>query len=136
MWTDSSIRKPFFCTFTLIVDEWILEIGGGLNFKRKQFLRLVDDIVDGQVERVVLAHQDRLVRLDYPLLVHLCQTYSCELVVMDAKAVSPERELVQDLITITDCFSSRVPGLRTYREALKKAITDDQSTQDQATSNA
>lgn len=119
-----------------LVDEWILEIGGGLNFKRKQFLQLVDDIVDGQVERVVLAHQDRLVRFGYPLLVHLCQTHRCELVVMDAKAVSPERELVQDLITITDCFSSRVPGLRTYREALKKAITDDQSTQDQAQPDA
>ena len=117
------------------VDEWILEIGGGLNFNRKQFLQLVDDIVDGQVERVVLAHQDRLVRFGYPLLVHLCQTHSCELVVMDAEteAVSPEHELVKDLITITDCFSSRVPGLRTYRETLKKAITDDQSTQDQAT---
>src|SRR5947199_2624916 len=27
------------------VDEWIMEIGGGMNFKRKQFLRLVDQIL-------------------------------------------------------------------------------------------
>ena len=26
----------------IVVDEWILEIGGGLNFKHKQFLALVD----------------------------------------------------------------------------------------------
>ncbi len=31
------------------VDEWIMEVGGGLNFERKQFLRLVDAILDGQV---------------------------------------------------------------------------------------
>jgi len=55
------------------VDEWVLEIGGGLNFERKQFLRLVDRIVSGEVERVVLAHQDRLVRFGYQLLAHLCQ---------------------------------------------------------------
>ena len=115
------------------VDEWITEIGGGMNFKRKHFLRLVDAILEGSVERVVLAHPDRLARFAYSLLVHLCETHHCELVVMNTEQVSPEQELVQDLITITHCFSSRLYGLRNYRKALEKAIKDDQSAQDQAT---
>ena len=118
------------------VDEWIMEVGGGLNFKRKQFLSLIDAILEGQVERVVLAHQDRLARFGYQLLVHLCETHQCELVVMNTEALSPEQELVQDFITITHCFSSRLYGLRNYRKALKKAIADDQSAQDQAPSEA
>jgi putative resolvase len=118
------------------VDEWIMEIGGGMNFKRKQFLRLVDQILAGEVERVVLAHQDRLARFAYSLLVHLCSTHHCKLVVMNTENVSPEQELVQDLITITHCFSSRLYGLRNYRKALQKAIKDDQSAQDQASSHA
>ena len=117
------------------VDEWIMEVGGGLNFKRKQFLSLVDAILEGQVERVVLAHQDRLARFGYHLLIHLCQTHQCELLVMNTAELSPEQELVQDLITITHCFSSRLYGLRNYRKALKKAIADDQSAQDQAPSD-
>jgi predicted site-specific integrase-resolvase len=44
------------------VDKWMTEIGGGMNFKRKQFLRLVDAILAGEIEQVVLAHQDRLAR--------------------------------------------------------------------------
>jgi len=118
------------------VDEWIMEVGGGLNFKRKQFLSLIDAILEGQVERVVLAHQDRLARFGYQLLVHLCETHQCELVVMNTEALSPEQELVQDFITITHCFSSRLYGLRNYRKALKKAIADDQSAQDPAPSEA
>jgi putative resolvase len=118
------------------VDEWIMEVGGGLNFKRKQFLSLVDAILEGQVERVVLAHQDRLARFGYHLLVHLCQTHQCELLVMNTEELSPEQELVQDLITITHCFSSRLYGLRNYRKALKKAIANDQSAQDQTPSHA
>jgi predicted site-specific integrase-resolvase len=118
------------------VDEWIMEVGGGLNFKRKQFLSLIDAILEGQVERVVLAHQDRLARCGYQLLVHLCETHQCELVVMNTEALSPEQELVQDFITITHCFSSRLYGLRNYRKALKKAIADDQSAQDPAPSDA
>ena len=84
------------------VDEWIMEVGGGLNFKRKQFLSLVDAILDGQIERVVLAHQDRLARFGYQLLVHLCRTHQCELLVMNTEELSPEQELVQDLITILE----------------------------------
>jgi putative resolvase len=118
------------------VDEWIMEVGGGLNFKRKQFLSLVDAILDGQIERVVLAHQDRLARFGYHLLVHLCHTHQCELLVMNTEELSPEQELVQDLITITHCFSSRLDGLRHYRKALKKALQDDQSAQDEAQPNA
>jgi putative resolvase len=118
------------------VDEWITEIGGGMNFKRKHFLRLIDAILVGEVERVVLAHQDRLARFAYALLVHLCETHQCQLVVMNTEQVSPEQELVQDLITITHCFSSRLYGLRNYRKALEKAIKDDQSAQDQVTSHA
>jgi putative resolvase len=118
------------------VDEWITEIGGGMNFKRKQFLRLVDQILEGEVERVILAHQDRLARFGYSLLVHLCQTHHCKLVVMNTETLSPEQELVQDLITITHCFSSRLYGLRNYRKALEKAIKDDQSAQDPTPSNA
>jgi putative resolvase len=114
----------------------MMEVGGGLNFKRKQLLSLVDTIVEGQVERVIEAHQDRLARFGYQLLVHLCETHQCELVVMNTEELSPEQELLQDLLTITQCFSSRLYGLLNYRKALKKAIADDQSAQDQASSHA
>ena len=119
----------------IVVDEWIMEIGGGLNFERKQFLKLVDAIVAGEIACVVLAHQDRLARFGYKLLAHLCQTHQCKLVVMNTETLSPEQELVQDLITITHCFSSRLYGLRNYRKALQKAIKDDQSAQDTTASN-
>ena len=111
------------------VDEWVLEIGGGLNFERKQFLKLVDRIVAGEVEKVVLAHQDRLVRFGYKLLVHLCQTHHTELVVMNTETLSPEQELVQDLMSIVHCFSSRLDGLSNSRQALEKALQDEHRAQ-------
>jgi putative resolvase len=55
---------------------------------------------------------------------------------MNTEEVSPEQELVQDLMTITHRFSSRLYGLRNYRKALQKAIEDDQSAQDTTASNA
>src|SRR5437667_11292348 len=46
----------------------------------------------------------------------------CELLVLNTEKVSPEQEMVQDLMAITHCFSSRLYGLRNYRRALKEAL--------------
>jgi putative resolvase len=70
------------------VDEWIMEIGGGINFKRKHDLASGGSDLAGEVERLVLAHQDRLARFAYSLLVHLCQSYQCELLVMKTEEPS------------------------------------------------
>ena len=70
------------------------------------------------------------------MLAHVCHTHHCKLVVMNTETLSPEQELVQDLITITHCFSSRLYGLRNYRKALEKAIKDDQSAQNQVAPDA
>jgi len=120
----------------LVVDEWIMEIGGGLNFERKRFLRLVDAIVEGEVSRLLIAHQDRLARFGFALLKHLCETHHTELVVMNTETLSPEQELVQDLMRIVHCFSSRLYGLRNYRKALEKALKDENRAQDQDESHA
>jgi putative resolvase len=113
-----------------VVDDWIMEIGGGLNFERKRFLALVDAIVAGEVERVLIAHQDRLARFGFALIKHLCETHHTELVVMNTETLSPEQELVQDLMSILHCFSSRLYGLRNYRKALEKALKDENRAQD------
>jgi putative resolvase len=119
-----------FCTARgFVVDEWISEIGGGLNFKRKQFLRLVDAVIAGEVSTLVIAHKDRLARFGYSLLAHLCETHECKLMVVNTEQLAAEQELVQDLITITHCFSSRLYGLGTYRKALEKALKDENRTQ-------
>jgi len=121
---------------SLVVDEWIMEIGGGLNFERKRFLRLVDTIVEGQVSRLLIAHQDRLARFGFALIKHLCETHHTELVVMNTETLSPEQELVQDLMSIVHCFSSRLYGLRNYRKALEKALKDEHRAQNTDQSDA
>src|SRR5713101_8706848 len=47
------------------VDEWMSDLGSGLNYKRKQFNPFLAMIELGQVKRVILAHRDRLVRFGY-----------------------------------------------------------------------
>ena len=102
--------------------EFIEEIGGGLNFKRKAFLKIVDDLVHYRLATLIVAHKDRLARFGFELLQHLCREHDCDLLVINSEKLSPEQEMVQDLMTIVHCFSSRLYGMRNYKKALKEAL--------------
>jgi putative resolvase len=103
------------------VDEWLSDIGSGLNYKRKQFNRLMELIELGQVRRLIIAHRDRLVRFGYDYFEACCERHHTEIVVIDGETLSPEQELVRDLIAIVTVFSARLHGLRSYRKVLKEA---------------
>lgn len=102
--------------------EFIEEVGGGLNFKRPKFLQLVDSIVADAIGKLIIAHKDRLARFGFDLISHVAVKHGCDLLVINTEQVSPEQEMVQDLMAITHCFSSRLYGLRNYRKALKDAL--------------
>jgi YD repeat-containing protein len=103
------------------VDEWMQDIGSGLNYKRKQFGRLMEQVELGQVRRILIAHQDRLVRFGYDYFEAFCETHNTELIVVNGDTMSPEQELVQDLLAIVTVFGTRLHGLRSYKKKLKEA---------------
>jgi predicted site-specific integrase-resolvase len=105
--------------------EFVEEIGGGLNFQRKKFLALMDDIAQHQVRTLILAHRDRLTRFGFEWFEHFAKTHGCEILVLNQERLSPEQEMVQDLMTIVHCFSSRLYGLRNYRKKLNEALAMD-----------
>ncbi|MCT7972367.1 IS607 family transposase [Laspinema olomoucense] len=100
--------------------EIISEIGGGLNFKRKKMLALLGQVLSGDVRMVVIAHKDRLARFGFDLFRWLCEQNRCELMVLNETSLSPEREMVEDILAILHCFSSRLYGLRKYKTQVKE----------------
>ena len=105
--------------------EFVEEVGGGPNFKRKKFLELMDAIGRREVKTLILAHRDRLTRFGFEWFEHFAQVHGCELMVLNQERLSPEQETVQDLMTIVHCFSSRLYGLRNCRKKLNEALKKD-----------
>lgn len=101
------------------VDEWIQEIGGGMNFKRKKFLGLVDRLLRGEIEKLLVAHKDRLMRFGFDLLQHLAVHHGCEFVMVNQESLSPQQEMVEDLLSIVHTFSCRLYGMRKYKSQIK-----------------
>ncbi len=102
------------------------DIGSGLNFNRKEFNRLVMEILSGKVLRVVLNYKDRLMRFGFELFEKICQTNNTEIVVINqTKVISfhigvsmtadDNEELTKDLIAIITSFSAKLYGARSHK---------------------
>ncbi|HEY7125838.1 MAG TPA: IS607 family transposase [Ktedonobacterales bacterium] len=103
------------------VDEWIEEIGSGLNYQRKHFNRVLEEIELGRVQRLILAHKDRLVRFGFEWFAAFCERHGTDLVIVNGDTLSPEQELVQDLLSVVHVFSARLYGLRSYKKVIRDA---------------
>ncbi len=79
-------------------------------------------MIAGEVDTLIIAHTDRRARFGYDVRTHLCTTHQCTILVLNQETLSPEQELVQDVMTIIHCFSSRLYGLRNYRKTIKEAL--------------
>ncbi|SRR5258708_7258261 len=117
------------------VDEWVEDIGSALNYKRKGFNHVIEDIELGRVRRLIIAYEDRFVRFGYDWFLAFCERHGTDITVIHRESFSPEEELVSDLMAIVTVFSARLHGLRSHKNAiraavLQKDVKDDQSAQD------
>jgi putative resolvase len=101
------------------VDVFLQDVGSGLNYKRKQFNRLFEMVELGQVKTLIVAHRDRLVRFGFEWFEAFCQRHGTKLVIINGDSLSPEKEMVEDLLAIVSVFSARFHGLRSYRKVIK-----------------
>ena len=72
-----------------------------------------------------MAHQDRLCRFGFEYFSFLATENDCEIIVVNQESLSPQQEMVEDLMAIIQTFSCRLYGLRKYKNCLKQVITDD-----------
>lgn len=96
--------------------ELIQDLGSGLNYKKKGLRKLIEYILDGQCDRLVIAHKDRLLRFGSELIFSLCEHFGVEVVILNRKEDSSEEEdLAKDVLEIITLFSARLYGSRSHK---------------------
>ena len=108
----------------LAVDDWLTEIGGGMNFKRPVFRALMERIEKRELGLLLVAHKDRLCRFGFDWFAYFAETHGCEIRVVNQPSLSPQAELVEDLMAVVHTFSCRLYGLRRYRKQIREAVSD------------
>jgi len=108
----------------LAVDEWLTEIGSGLDFRRPVFRVLRDRIGKRAPGLLLVAHEDRPCRFGFDWFAYFAESHGCEIRVVNQPSLSPQAEWVEDLMAVVDSFAARLPGLRRYRKQIREAAID------------
>ena len=107
--------------------ETIRDLGSGMNYRKQGLQRLLDLILKRQIRRLVLTHQDRLLRFGAELVFALCERQGIEIVIIhQGDPPAFEEELAQDVLEIITVFrarlyDSRSPRSRQLMESLQEA---------------
>jgi len=96
----------------------IEDVGSGINFKRKGLLKIIDLIKEEKINKLIVAHKDRLARFGYDLIEYMIKTFSNgEIIIINQKdEIEPEEEMVKDVLQIMNVFTAKMNGYRKYKK--------------------
>ena len=95
--------------------EIISDIGSGLNFKRKGFVKILELLLNGGIKEVVVAHKDRICRFGYDLVEQLFRKFRSILTILESDGIKePVNEFAEDVLSIITVFTARYYGSRKY----------------------
>jgi len=98
--------------------EIITDLGSGMNYRKKGLKRLLDDIVEDRVGRLVITHKDRLLRFGAELVFAICEARGVEVVILNSgEDTTFEEDLAKDVLEIITVFSARLYGARSRKNA-------------------
>ena len=107
-----------FCAARGWKHEIISDLGSGMTYRKKGLKRLLDDIVEDRVGRLVITHKDRLLRFGAELIFAICEAKNVEIVILnEGEDASFEEELARDVLEIITVFSARLYGARSRKNA-------------------
>ena len=107
------------------------DIASGISFeKRKDFFIMLDDVISGKVEKVVITYKYRLSRVGFELFYHLFRQHNCDIVVMSE--VGSEKldseDIFEEIVGLLHCYSMKLYSkrkIKKIKEVLEVKEEDD-----------
>ena len=105
--------------------EVIKDIGSGINYKRKGFKTILEQLFKGNIEEVVVSTGDRFSRFGRELFEWIFEQFGAKLTTLNrGKFKSSQEELSDDLMEIITVFSARYYGRRRYKNTKNQILSD------------
>jgi len=96
--------------------EVVADVGSGINCRKKGLKYMLHAIADGQVERLVLTHKDRLLHLGAELVFAVCASKNVEVLILNREEDTTfEEDLAVDMQELISMYSARLYGSRSHK---------------------
>ncbi len=117
---QTEFLKQFCNAKGIIVNQCIEDFGSGLNYNRKKWNKLLEEVMENKIKTIIISDKDRFIRFGFDWFEKFCEKFNTNIIIVNNEALSPNEELVQDIISILHVFSCRLYGLRKYKKQIKE----------------
>lgn len=124
-----NLLKQFCFSNGYVVLGIFSDIASGISFeKRKDLFKMLDEILSGHVEQVVITYKDRLSRVGFDLFRYLFEKYNCKIIVMSevGNEKLDEKEIFEEIISLLHCYSMKIYSNRRKLNQLKEVLCNEQ----------
>ncbi len=73
-----------------------------------------------KIKTIVISNKDRFIQFGYDWFEKFCEKFNTKIIIVNNETLSPNEELVQDIISILHVFSCRICGLRKYKKKIER----------------
>lgn len=112
---QEELLKQFCFSNGLTINAIYKDIASGIDFEnRKDFFAMLDEIIAGKIDTVVITYKDRLSRIGFNLFTHLFKKYNCKIVVMSeiGSTKLDSEEIFEEIISLLHCYSMKLDSKR------------------------
>lgn len=74
----------------------------------------------GKIQTIIITHKDWFIRFGYKWFERFCRKFHTSIIVVNNEELSPQEELVSDIVSILYMFSCRLYGLRKYKKQIER----------------
>jgi len=109
------LLKQFCMSSGIIINEVYSDIGSGISFeKRTDFFKMLDEIIQGKIKKVIISYKDRLSRVGFDLFKTLFSKFRTELIVVSeiGSTKLDSEEIFEEIISLLHCYSMKLYSKR------------------------
>ena len=120
-----------------IINGIYQDIASGISFKNhEQFFAMLDDVLAGKVNRVIITYKDRLSRVGFELFTYLFRKYGCEITVISEVGSEKldSQEIFEEIISLLHCYSMKLYSSRKVKK-IKEVLEENDSPESRKTSD-
>lgn len=114
-----------------VINGIFQDIASGISFnKRDQFFEMLDDILAGKVNKVIITYKDRISRVGFELFSYLFKKYGCEIIVISEVGSEKldSQEIFEEIISLLHCYSMKLYSNRKAKK-IKEILQEDDSSE-------
>lgn len=86
--------KQFCNSKGMIVSQCIEEFGSGLNYNRKKWNKLLEEVMENKIKIIAISNKDRFIRFGYDWFEKFCERFHTKIIIVNNEALSPNEEFV------------------------------------------